>query len=98
MQLLASWVPYDERTTAWAFMSTGESIGTMLALLGGPFVVHAFSWPAVFWISGATGVAFVGLFLLLGASTPSASRLISRAELEHIEATRPPRPPITRTP
>jgi MFS family permease len=100
MGLISCWVPYDERTSAWAFMSTGEGVGTMLALLGGPLVIHgdASRWPTVFWISGSIGLAVAVLFFFLGASTPSESRLISREELALIEATRPPRPQILRTP
>merc|ERR1712008_621760 len=29
MRFLSMWVPHEERATAWAFMSTGESVGTI---------------------------------------------------------------------
>lgn len=36
MQLVSVWIPRDERGTAWAFIGSGECVGTILALLGGP--------------------------------------------------------------
>ena len=98
MEIISLWVPYDERATAWALMSTGESVGTILALLGGPFLVQAAGWPSIFLVSGGLGGLWVALFTLLGSSSPSAHRFISRAEFETIVASRPPRPPIERTP
>lgn len=98
MQLVSVWVPSDERATAWSVMSTGESVGTILALLGGPFVVHAFGWPAVFWLSGGLGALWLVLFAALGASSPSICTRISQRELQRIVASRPPREPIVRTP
>jgi MFS family permease len=98
MQLVSVWVRYEERATAWSFMSTGESIGTILALLGGPFVVHAAGWPTVFLVSGSLGAVWLAIFGVFGASSPSCHRRISRHELAHILASRPPRAPIVRTP
>ena len=98
MQLASVWIPHEERATAWAFMSTGESVGTILALLGGPFLVHAAGWPYVFVFSGGVGLVWVALFLALGASSPSSCRQITPRELEHIVASRPPRRAALRTP
>ena len=98
MQLVSVWVPHEERTTAWSLLSTGESVGTILALLGGPFIVHAAGWQALFWASGLLGIFWLLLFALLGASSPLTSRRISGSELALITASRPPRPPVVRTP
>ena len=98
MQFISEWIPYDERATAWSLMATGESVGTIIALLGGPLVVHAWGWRAVFAISGALGALWLVLFACLGASTPAACRRLSLAEHTHITASRPPSTPVTSTP
>jgi MFS family permease len=98
MELVSVWVPYEERSTAWSFNGTGESVGTILALLLGPLVVHAAGWPAIFWGSGAIGILWIALFTAFGTSSPSAHPRISPEELRLILASRPPRPPAVRTP
>jgi len=100
-QLASVWFPYEERGTCWAVITTGESIGTILMLLGGPFLVDSFGWRSVFLSSGALGLVWVLVYVAAGfavASDPAKHRSISAAELAHIQASRPPRPPLVSTP
>ena len=97
-QLVSVWVPYEERGTAWALITSGESIGTILMLLLGPFLVNSYGWPSVFWVSGATGLCWTLLFVVLATADPSNHPFISTAERVHITASRPPPLPIITTP
>ena len=67
VELQSRWIPYRERATAWAIAGAGESIGTFLALLVGPYLVHSFGWESVFIASGAIGLLWAAAFAFLGA-------------------------------
>ena len=98
VELQSRWIPYRERATAWAIAGAGESIGTFLALLVGPYLVHSFGWESVFVASGAIGLLWAAAFAFLGARSPAAHRCVGGAERAHIEASRPPQTPRTATP
>ena len=98
VELQSRWIPYRERATAWAIAGAGESIGTFLALLVGPYLVHSFGWESVFIASGAIGLLWAASFAFLGARSPAAHRCVGGAERAHIEASRPPQPPRAATP
>ena len=83
-------------TTAWSLLSTGESVGTILALLGGPYLVHVAGWPA---LGHRVCSASCGLYgAVLWRIVAVTSRRISSSELALITASRPPRPPVAKTP
>ena len=64
MALNCAWAPTHERSTTWTFSVAGESAGTILALVGGPYLIHEYkSWKSVFIVSG--GILFL-LFYFLG--------------------------------
>ena len=85
MQLNANWAPHNERSRTWAFGMAGESIGTIMALIGGPYLIHEYdSWKAVFVVSGLAGYTWLAIFLLLGSSKPENHKFISDLELRYI--------------
>ena len=85
MQLNANWAPHNERSRTWALGMAGESIGTIMALIGGPYLIHEYdSWKAVFVVSGLAGYTWLAIFLLLGSSKPENHKFISDLELRYI--------------
>ena len=98
MQLLSVWAPYEERSRFWSFVATGEAIGTILALGAGPVLVNKLGWRSIFYVTSAIGGAWAIIFGVLTASHPERHPRISAAELMHIQATRPPRPPPVSVP
>ena len=90
MSLISKWIPHEERSRAWSFVVTGEAVGTIIALVGGPFVAHAYGWETIFYVSGGSSVVWLCFFLLLSSSSPSTHSRISKKELSFIELSRPP--------
>lgn len=69
--LCAQWAPAPERSRFVAAVTSGQNIGTVLALLSAPLV--AVNWPLIFYIFAAAGAAWLALWLRLAASTPDRS-------------------------
>jgi sugar phosphate permease len=82
--LNANWIPMAERSRAWAFITSGESLGTIAALAGCPFLTHAFGWQSIFWVSGIMGLVWLTFFWLFVSSTPDTHPRISAEELAYI--------------
>ena len=80
--LASKWVPRTERATAAAGMTSGQFMGTVVALLCGPLA--AWWWPSVFLLFGGAGVVWCAFFALLASSTPQESAWVRPAELVHI--------------
>ena len=97
-QIIAAWIPYSERSTCWALVVAGESMGTMIALLLGPLIASSFGWRVIFYGSAALSAVWFLLFSTLAASTPTRHSRISSAERTHILASRPEPPPPSRPP
>ena len=90
MDLISKWIPHQERSRAWSFVISGESLGTILALLGGPYLAHSCGWKSIFWVSGGASLVWLLLFLLLTTSTPADHPWMTNEELLFIQETRPP--------
>ena len=84
--LASAWVPPSERSTASAFMTSGQFVGTVAVMLCAPMV--ATSWPSVFYLFGLVGIAVALLFAALATSDPQSHSCVSPAELKHIMANR----------
>lgn len=80
--LAIKWAPLKERTTAAALQTSGQYVGSCVALLCGGLA--ATSWPALFYMFGAGGVGWLMLFATLGSSRPDLHRCVTAAELAHI--------------
>ncbi|MGH7248899.1 MAG: MFS transporter, partial [Pseudomonadota bacterium] len=96
--LTARWMLASERARALSLNFSGMYLGTVLALLASPAIIAAFGWPALFYISGAIGLAWVIAWMLAAADRPEDSRRISSAELQAITASRNALPRADRVP
>lgn len=85
LQLLARWVPSSERARLGTFAYAGAQIGTVITMpISGWLASSKFGWPSIFYLFGATGVAWTLLFFIFGSDRPSESS-IDRDELLFIE-------------
>lgn len=59
VRVVAEWVPPEQRSTAMGFINAGTAVGSVLAppLIG--FILLSSGWHAVFFASGAVGLAWV---------------------------------------
>jgi len=89
IQSIASrWFPVHERTRAVAFYLSGSHVGTILAFPLTTWIVVSFGWPAAFYIFGAVGFVWVGLWHLFGASSPETHPTITDEERRYIVESR----------
>ena len=85
MKAVSEWFPAKERGLAGGIFNIGASFGSMLAP---PLVVWAilhYNWQSAFVITGALGLVWVALWLLL-YDAPARHRRLSDAEAQHIAA------------
>jgi len=66
-----SWIPEKERSFAVAFISSGNYVGTFLTLVLSPYISKYFGWEYIFYISGAAGFVWLGVFYFKVSSSPS---------------------------
>lgn len=83
-QLTACWVPPHERSRFVAFVTSGQYVGTVGAMLCSPMVAE--SWPSIFYLFASIGFAWCLVWYLLASSTPEQHPRISAAELRYIQS------------
>ncbi|XP_014356393.2 putative inorganic phosphate cotransporter isoform X1 [Papilio machaon] len=84
--LLGQWAPAAERSRMGTFVYAGAQLGTIIEMmLAGVLSAGPWGWPAVFYVAGASCLALAAVWMLLGASTPSTHRWISKNERKYIE-------------
>jgi len=80
-RVVAEWIPLDRRSTAMGLINAGTAVGSVLAppLIG--VVLLTAGWRAVFFASGAVGLAWVVWWFVSyrGVSGASAATLDARA-------------------
>jgi ACS family sodium-dependent inorganic phosphate cotransporter len=84
--LVTRWVPAQDRSKAIALNASGIPVGTVFALLTTPLIVTHLGWQWAFYLFGAVGVFWYGLWRYIARATPQEHPRISTAELEYIEA------------
>ena len=62
--IVASTVPTSERARSLSFIYSGMYAGSIVGLLITPSILNYAGWPAVFYVFGIIGLAWVVLFLL----------------------------------
>lgn len=85
MKAVSEWFPAKERGMAGGIYNIGASFGSMLAP---PLVVWAilhYNWQSAFVITGALGLVWVAIWLLL-YDAPARHRRLSKSEAQHIAA------------
>ncbi|XP_015371893.1 PREDICTED: putative inorganic phosphate cotransporter [Diuraphis noxia] len=84
--IMSKWAPPHERGKLVGFIVSGVQLGTMITLaVSGVLCSSSMGWPSVYYLSGAFGLAWTAVWLLLGAESLSTHRFISQAEKEYIQ-------------
>ena len=78
--LYARWLPATERTRAVSLMFAGIPAGTVLGLTVSGLLVAAYGWQENFYIFGAVGLVFAGIWFWLVHGTPASHPAISAEE------------------
>ncbi|MEK7408291.1 MAG: MFS transporter [Acidobacteriota bacterium] len=91
---VSEWFPPKERSFAFGIFNTGSSVGAVIAppLIAG--VVLTLGWRWVFFLTGAIGFAWAAVWLLL-YDLPEKHRLITAAERDYLNSSRPPAAPAS---
>jgi len=84
-RVLSTWFPQQERARANGVYSVGQYAGLAFFSPVLFWIVAAFGWRSLFLISGTIGVTFA-LIWYASYREPHESRLVGKAELDHIEA------------
>ncbi|XP_017490862.1 PREDICTED: putative inorganic phosphate cotransporter [Rhagoletis zephyria] len=85
--LLAKWAPPAERGVLATLCFSGSQFGTIIMLaISGTLAASAYGWPSIFYMSGCCGVLWAFVWLMWGADSPRASKLISSIERDYIES------------
>ena len=89
--LLAKWVTPGERARAVSFVSSGATIGALIALLTTGWIVEKYGWPMAFYSFGAIGLVWAIAWYFLTFDTPAQHPRISAEEKQLLtsEATAP---------
>jgi len=87
--LLARWVPVQERARSVALNASGIPLGTVAALFFTPVIVTNWGWPAVFYSFGTLGFVWYILWHFWASDAPETHPTISQAEVQAIRANTP---------
>ena len=79
MKTVAEWFPKKERALATGIFNAGTSIGVVVALLIVPWILNAYGWQEVFWITGALGFVWL-VFWLIFYEVPSRQKRLTTEE------------------
>jgi MFS transporter, ACS family, solute carrier family 17 (sodium-dependent inorganic phosphate cotransporter), other len=90
--LIARWIPTQERGRAVSLNTSGIALGTVLALLLTPSIVVTWGWPAVFYVFGLLGFLWYGFWYFLVTDTPETHPTIHPTEAQFIREHAPPPP------
>ncbi len=82
--LMGNWSPPDERARAISFISSGATVGVLLALLITGWMITRFGWPMAFYSYGALGFVWALFWFWLVRDHPSEDPRISPEERELI--------------
>jgi len=90
--LVAHWIPTQERGRAVSLNTSGIALGTVLALLLTPSIVIVWGWPAVFYVFGLLGFLWYGFWYVLVTDSPATHPTIHPTELQFIREHAPAPP------
>ncbi|DAZ94548.1 TPA: hypothetical protein N0F65_002200, partial [Lagenidium giganteum] len=83
-QIAAAWFPLHERSRSMALVSSGNDLGTILALVLSPVIMGAWGWQYIFVVFGCLSVCWIIMFAILAASTPGEHPRITPDERQFI--------------
>ena len=82
--LLCQWMPLSERSTAFALLNAGGTIGSSIPDFISGALIHKYGWPSMFYVPGIVSVIMAIVFTLLVRSKPDKHPFVSKAELQAI--------------
>ena len=88
-KLVERWFPSTERGLASGIYDCGARGGTLIALPICTAIITAYGWKASFLFTGAVGLVWVVVWLLVASEFPSQNRFVNEAEASHIEGGAP---------
>jgi MFS transporter, ACS family, D-galactonate transporter len=83
------WFPPTERGLASGIYDCGARGGTLIALPICTAIITAYGWKASFIATGAIGLVWVLVWLMVSSEYPSQNRFVNEAEVKHIAAHAP---------
>ncbi|XP_058823150.1 putative inorganic phosphate cotransporter isoform X2 [Topomyia yanbarensis] len=84
--LLSKWAPVSERGRLGTYCYAGAQFGTVIMLaISGFLASSSMGWPGIFYVSGAAGLVWTGLWYIFGGNSPVEHGTISAEEREFIE-------------
>lgn len=82
--IVGRWFPHQERSRVMGLLSSGSTVGTVLALIIGSWLVSEYGWPSVFYAFGGLGLIWAIFWFWFVKNQPSEHPNISNRELDHI--------------
>lgn len=89
IKAVSQWFPVKERALATGLFNTGSNIGAIVCPLTVPWLALRFGWPTAFYITGALGLVWIGVWMLV-YETPERQPRLADAERAYIEGGRAP--------
>jgi MFS transporter, ACS family, D-galactonate transporter len=83
------WFPPTERGLASGIYDCGARGGTLIALPICTAIITAYGWKASFIATGAIGILWVVVWLIVSSEYPSQNRFVNEAEVNHIAEAAP---------
>jgi MFS transporter, ACS family, hexuronate transporter len=83
VKTVAEWFPKKERALATGLFNAGTSVGVVVALILVPWILTAYGWQEVFWITGALGFVWL-IFWLWFYDIPAQQKRLTAEEYEYI--------------
>jgi ACS family hexuronate transporter-like MFS transporter len=83
VKTVAEWFPKKERALATGLFNAGTSVGVVVALILVPWILTAYGWQEVFWITGALGFVWL-IFWLWFYDIPAQQKRLTVEEYEYI--------------
>ncbi|XP_022179237.1 putative inorganic phosphate cotransporter [Myzus persicae] len=84
--IMSKFSPPHERGQLVGFINSGIQLGTMVTLaISGMLCSSVKGWPIVYYLSGAVGLVWTAVWLLLGAGSLSTHRFIGQVEKDYIQ-------------
>jgi ACS family hexuronate transporter-like MFS transporter len=84
IKAVAEWFPKTERALATGIFNAGTNIGAIVTPLVVPGIALTFGWQMAFVVTGAVGLLWLPLWLIV-YRRPREQKRLSAAELAHIE-------------
>lgn len=83
--IASKWVPIAERARSQAWNLSGMALSLALATPICAWLIKAYGWPAVFYLSGAIGFVWTLVWLIYAKDNPADHPGVNKQELELIQ-------------